>query len=136
MVTVGAQLVMVISVVVNTVDVVKDGVGGVTPGVDVMTSVPVKTEDEGVDATRVLVGVVTILGDGVVKTLLRVEVGVVEGLVTAGVLSTTGLLVVTKDGVLEKTDGEVDASTLLIGVLTGNVEVGVEAGIEAGVEAD
>jgi len=29
---------MVISVVVNTVDVVKDGVGGVSLGVDVMTA--------------------------------------------------------------------------------------------------
>src|ERR1700733_1657131 len=98
---------MVISVVVNTVDVVKDGVGGVTPGVDVMTGVLVKTEDGGVDATGVFVGVVTTLGDGVVKTPVRVEVGVVEGPVTASVL--------------EKTDGEVDASTLLVGVLTGNV---------------
>ena len=59
--------------------------------------------------------------------VVGVEVGVVEGLVTAGVLGTTGVLVVTKDGVLEKTDGEVDVSTLLVGVLTGNVEAGVEA---------
>ena len=49
---------MVISVVVNTVDVVKDGVGDVTLGVDVMTGVLVQIEDEGVDTAGVLVGVV------------------------------------------------------------------------------
>lgn len=52
---------MVISVVVNTVDVVKDGVGGVTLGVGVMTGMLVKTEDEGIDTAGVLVGVVTAL---------------------------------------------------------------------------
>jgi hypothetical protein len=34
--------------------------------------------------------------------------GVVEGLVTTDELGTTGLLVVTEDGVLEKIDPEVD----------------------------
>jgi hypothetical protein len=51
---------MVISVVVNTVDVVKDGVGDVTLGVDVMTGVLVQ-EDEGIDTAGALVGVVTAL---------------------------------------------------------------------------
>lgn len=114
---------MVISVVVNTVDVVKDGVGGVTPGADVTIDVLV----EGIDATGVLAGVVTTLGDDVVKTLLGVEARVVEGLVAAGVLDVTGLLVATEGGVLEKTDDEVDVSTLLVGVFVGNVEAGVEA---------
>lgn len=91
---------MVISVVVNTVDVVKDGVGGVTLGVDVMSCVLVRTEDEGVDTAGALVGVVT--------TFVGVSVGVVEGLVTTDELSTTRLLVVTKDGVLEKIDPGVD----------------------------
>lgn len=63
---------MVISVVVNTVDVVKDGAGGVTLGVDVMTGVLVQTEDEGIDTAGVLVGAVT--------------AGVLVGVVMAGVL--------------------------------------------------
>ena len=52
---------IVISVVVNTVDVVKDGAGGVTLGVDVMTGALVQTEDEGIDTAGVLVGVVTVI---------------------------------------------------------------------------
>jgi hypothetical protein len=118
--------VIVISVVVNTVDVVKDGVGGATLGVDVMAGALVQTEDEGIDTPGVLVGVVTALEDDV-YALLGVDVGVVEGLVTTDELGTTGLLVVTEDGVLEKIDDEVDVSTLLVGVLIGKVEAGVEA---------
>jgi hypothetical protein len=95
---------MVISVVVNTVDVVKDGVGGVTLGVDVVTGALVRSEDGGVDTAGVLVGVVTAL----VGVSVGVSVGVVEGLVTTDELGTSGLLVVTKDGVLEKIDPEVD----------------------------
>lgn len=87
--TVGAQLVMVISVVVKTVDVVNDSVGDVVPGVYVITaevigevatllgldegvdvvSVLVQTEDDGVDAAGVLVGVVTTLEGGVTALL-------------------------------------------------------------------
>jgi hypothetical protein len=49
-------------------------------------------------------------------------VGAVEGLVTTDELGTAGV-VATEDGVLEK----IDVSTLLVGVLTGNVEAGVDA---------
>ena len=105
LVTVGAQLVMVISVVVKTVDVVNDAVSDVVSGVDVMTtevvgevaillgldegvdkvSVLVETEDEGVITTGVFVGVVIMLEEGSVTTLLGVEVGVLVGNVDAGV---------------------------------------------------
>jgi hypothetical protein len=115
--------VMVISVVVNTVDVVKDGVGGVTLGVDVTTGALVETEDEGIDTAGVLVGVVTALEDDVVNEIVGVKVGVVEGLVTTDELGTTGLLVATEDGMLEK----IDVKPLLVGVLVGNVEAGVDA---------
>ena len=63
---------MVISVVVNTVDVVKDGVGGVALGVDVMTGTLVQTEDEGIDTAGVLVGVVTTLEGDVVNAIVGV----------------------------------------------------------------
>jgi hypothetical protein len=78
LVTVGAQLVMVISVVVKTVDVVNDGIGQVVPGVDVMTAEVVGKVatllglDEGVEVVSVLVETV---GDGVV--VIGVLVGVV-----------------------------------------------------------
>jgi hypothetical protein len=81
LVTVGAQLVMVISVVVKTVDVVNDGIG-VVPGVDVMTAEVVGEVatllglDEGVEVVSVLVETA---GDGVAATGVRV--GVVAALV-------------------------------------------------------
>jgi hypothetical protein len=124
---------MVISVVMKTVDVVKDAVGHVVLEVDVMTVglvgevVTVLELDAGVDTTRLLVIVVTTLEYGVETTLLGAEVGVLEGLVTTDGVDRTALVVVAEDDVLVKTDDEVKVPTLLVGVLVGNVETGVDA---------
>jgi hypothetical protein len=77
LVTVGAQLVMVISVVVKTVDVVNDSIGQVVPGVDVMTAEVVGKVatllglDEGVEVVSVLVETVGDVG-GELAALLGV----------------------------------------------------------------
>jgi hypothetical protein len=124
---------MVISVVVKTVDVVKENAGDVIIGVDVMTVglvgevVTVLELDAGVDTPGLLVIGVMTLEDGVVTTLLGAEVGVLEGLVTTGGVDRTVLVVVTKDDVLVETADEVEVPTLLVGVLVGNVETGVDA---------
>ena len=122
LVTVGAQLVMVISVVVKTVDVVKDGVGGVVSGVDVMTAAVVGGVVSGVDVmTAAVVGEVTILLG------LDEKVDTVSVLVETedeGVVTTEVLVEVVK--VLEEGDG----TTLFeveVGVLVGSVDTGVEA---------
>lgn len=144
--TVGAQLVMVISVVVNTVEVVKDIVGGVVFGVEVTivglvgevttvlaldagvdtATVLVETDDDGVDTPGVLSGVVPSFEDGEVTTVFGVETGVLEGVVVVVELEETMLLVST-EVVLVKTDDEMEVPTLLVGVLVGKVDTGVEA---------
>jgi hypothetical protein len=137
LVTVGAQLVMVISVVVKTVDVVKDGVGGVVSGVDVMTAAVVGGVVSGVDVMTAAVvgGVVSgvdvmtaaVVGEVTILLGLDEEVDTVSVLVETedeGVVTTEVLVEVVK--VLEEGDG----TTLFeveVGVLVGSVDTGVEA---------
>ena len=126
--------------VVKTVDVVSDGVCGVVLGLDVTgadvvlvalcevvdtTTMLLDVDGDEFDTTRLLVELVARLVE-VVATTVGVDVGVLEGLVTADELGTVGLLGATDDGVLVKMS-EVDTSTLLIGVLVDTVEAGVEA---------
>ena len=136
-VTVGAQLVMVISVVLKTVEVVSEGtlldagivlVCGVTTGLlfvvgpwsvllvgDDTAEVADEVNDDGVDTTTLLVGIVTTLEELEVTGLLGVEAATLELVTSVVTWVVDRVLDDVLDGVLEElATGEDDITTLLV----------------------